>query len=45
MSIVDKLENLEFLKNGLHKKWIWNGADSFSLSCDYLQKSTTVFKI
>ena len=38
MSIVDKLENLECLKNGLHKKWIWNDADSFSLSCDYLQK-------
>lgn len=38
MSIVDNLENLECLKNGLHKKWIWNGADSFSLSCDYLQK-------
>ena len=38
MSIVDKLENLECLKNGLDKKWIWNNADSFSLSCDYLQK-------
>lgn len=38
MSIVDNLEDLECLKNGLHKKWIWNGAGSFSLSCDYLQK-------
>lgn len=38
MSVVDKLENLECLKNGLDKKWVWNNADSFSLSCDYLQK-------
>lgn len=38
MSIVNKLENLECSKNGLNKKWIWNDADGFSLSCDYLQK-------
>ena len=38
MGNVAKLKNLNELKVGIQKQWIWGSKDKFSLSCDYLQK-------
>lgn len=38
MGNVAKLKNLNELKDGIQKQWIWGSKDKFSLSCDYLQK-------
>lgn len=34
----DPLNNLDKLKGGFNKRWIWKDTESYNRSCDYLQK-------
>ena len=38
MSDVNPLRNLNDLNCGTQKQWIWQRRDTYSKSCDYLQK-------